>query len=50
MRRTALGSSGSGHAPTEIYYEHGKEPLRYIKRGEFLGQMSDCQVLKKGPS
>jgi hypothetical protein len=27
--------------------EHGNEPSSFIKGGEFLDQLSDCQLLKK---
>jgi hypothetical protein len=28
-------------------YEQGNELLDHIKGGEFLGQLSDCQLVKK---
>jgi hypothetical protein len=42
-----LDSSGSGHRPVAGCCESVNERWGSIKGGEFLEQLSDCQLLKK---
>jgi hypothetical protein len=42
-----LDSSGSGQEAVSGSCEHGNEPSGSTKGGEFLGYLSDYQLLKK---
>jgi len=42
-----LDSSGSGQGQVASCCEHGNEPSGTIKGREFIGYLSDCQLLKK---
>jgi hypothetical protein len=46
--RCGVDTSGSGEVPVTSCCEHGNEPLSPTKSGEFLYQLSNYQLLKKG--
>jgi hypothetical protein len=41
-----LGSLGSGYGPVVGSCEHGNGTSGYVKEGEFLDWLSNCQVFK----
>jgi hypothetical protein len=50
MGGCGLDASYSDQKPLADCCEHGNEALGFIKSREFIDQMSDYQLLKKGSS
>jgi hypothetical protein len=48
LHRYGLDSSGSGQGPVAGSCEHGNEPSGFIKGREFLDQLRDYYLLRKG--
>jgi hypothetical protein len=47
MGRCGLDSSGSGHGPVVVSYEHGEKPSGSINGEKFLNYLIDYQLLKR---
>jgi hypothetical protein len=50
IRLHGVNTGGSGYGPMVGCCEHGNKPLGSIQDGEFLDEMSDFQLLRKGCS